>query len=378
MVEPSTTYLENWHIDLIAEHLEAVTAGQIKRLLINMPPRYAKLAADSTPILTANRGWVTHGELVVGDRVFGLDGRPTEVLRVSPPDLATMEVETIQGAIIKVHPEHEWTVYDRLLKEWRTMETREFLAEAVTRSTPITLVRGEPCKRGGHCRFSLPQRDALQYPTAALPIPPYVLGAWLGDGTSSYSRLTYPEEKRPMAEMIADAFPAGGEDCHKDTGVFTEMFWGLRRTLRLNGLLNNKHIPEIYQRASIRQRLELLAGLIDTDGHVDDDRVHFSNSNPRVIEGAIELIRGLGWHAGTVWTDAPLPDDTIRIQQKIANCNVSFTPDRQLPTKFHSKQPRGTQAPRRVGIRDVRMATRTRNRALHHGRRSRWALSHWP
>ena len=47
------------------------------------------------------------------------------------------------------------------------------------------------------------------------------------------------------------------------------MFYGLRRTLRLNGLLNNKHIPEIYQRASIRQRLELLAGLIDTDRHVD-------------------------------------------------------------------------------------------------------------
>jgi predicted phage terminase large subunit-like protein len=42
VVEPSTPYLENWHIDLIAEYLEAVTAGQIKRLLINMPPRYAK------------------------------------------------------------------------------------------------------------------------------------------------------------------------------------------------------------------------------------------------------------------------------------------------------------------------------------------------
>src|ERR1700716_1106932 len=42
VVEPSTVYLENWHIDLIAAHLEAVTPGQIKRRLINMPPRYAK------------------------------------------------------------------------------------------------------------------------------------------------------------------------------------------------------------------------------------------------------------------------------------------------------------------------------------------------
>jgi hypothetical protein len=37
VVEPSTVYLENWHIDLIAEHLEAVTTGLIKRFLINMP-----------------------------------------------------------------------------------------------------------------------------------------------------------------------------------------------------------------------------------------------------------------------------------------------------------------------------------------------------
>ncbi len=42
VIEPSTTYLENWHIDLIAEYLEGVTFGQIKRLLINLPPRYAK------------------------------------------------------------------------------------------------------------------------------------------------------------------------------------------------------------------------------------------------------------------------------------------------------------------------------------------------
>jgi hypothetical protein len=42
IVEPSTEFLPNWHIDAIAEYLEAVTAGQITRLLINMPPRYGK------------------------------------------------------------------------------------------------------------------------------------------------------------------------------------------------------------------------------------------------------------------------------------------------------------------------------------------------
>src|SRR5262245_16336364 len=42
ILEPATPFLGNWHIDLIAEHLEAVTAGQTTRLLINVPPRYMK------------------------------------------------------------------------------------------------------------------------------------------------------------------------------------------------------------------------------------------------------------------------------------------------------------------------------------------------
>jgi predicted phage terminase large subunit-like protein len=41
-VEPSTPYSRNWHIDAICEHLEAVTAGQIRNLIINMPPRHSK------------------------------------------------------------------------------------------------------------------------------------------------------------------------------------------------------------------------------------------------------------------------------------------------------------------------------------------------
>ena len=62
MVEPSTVYLENWHIDLIADYLQAVTAGQIKRLLINMPPRYAKSTCVS--IMWPTWVWAREASLV--------------------------------------------------------------------------------------------------------------------------------------------------------------------------------------------------------------------------------------------------------------------------------------------------------------------------
>lgn len=42
IIEPGTTYIHNWHIDLISEYMEAINAGQITRLVINMPPRHMK------------------------------------------------------------------------------------------------------------------------------------------------------------------------------------------------------------------------------------------------------------------------------------------------------------------------------------------------
>lgn len=42
IIEPNTRYISNWHIDLIGEHLEAVTDGQLTRVIFNLPPRHMK------------------------------------------------------------------------------------------------------------------------------------------------------------------------------------------------------------------------------------------------------------------------------------------------------------------------------------------------
>jgi hypothetical protein len=58
ILEPTTPFLGNWHIDLIVEHLEAITAGQITRLLINVPPRYMKSLLVS--VLWPTWEWIRH------------------------------------------------------------------------------------------------------------------------------------------------------------------------------------------------------------------------------------------------------------------------------------------------------------------------------
>jgi predicted phage terminase large subunit-like protein len=103
-------YIPAAHHHLIARYLEQVEKGKIKRLMIFLPPRHGKLVADSTPIETAER-WTTHGNLKVGDFVYGLDERPIKVLAVSKKDYATLIVEFSNGEKIKCHENHEWSVW---------------------------------------------------------------------------------------------------------------------------------------------------------------------------------------------------------------------------------------------------------------------------
>ena len=98
------------HHHLIAKYLEKVEKGKIKRLIVQMPPRSGKACADSTQVKTTE-GWKTHGELKVGDCVYGFYGTPTKVVSVSEKQTATMQVVFSHGEIIKCHENHEWGVF---------------------------------------------------------------------------------------------------------------------------------------------------------------------------------------------------------------------------------------------------------------------------
>ena len=74
--------------------------------------------------------------------------------------------------------------------------------------------------------------------------------------------------------------------------------------LRDLGVFQKKHIPRSYLRASISQRLALLQGLMDTDGHCTKrGRLEFSTSNERIRDGVYELIMSLGMKATVYVSD---------------------------------------------------------------------------
>ena len=61
VIEPSTEFMDNWHIAAICDHLEAITRGEIRNLLINMPPRHMKSIAVA--VMWPAWAWIDHPEL---------------------------------------------------------------------------------------------------------------------------------------------------------------------------------------------------------------------------------------------------------------------------------------------------------------------------
>jgi hypothetical protein len=188
------------------------------------------------------------------------------------------------------------------------------------------------------------QHKALEFPKADLLVSPYVLGAWLGDGGSTYGAIVHDKKDTQSIEEISKFYKVGSEQIHKTTEVVTTYFLDLITDIRSLGLFGNKHIPNEYKFSSIEQRLELLAGLIDTDGYgyedqrnnTRDGRYRFINCNKRLVDDVVEIIRSLGWKACVTETQPALSSSGIQGKQVVYQ--VGFSPDRELPVKIPRKK----------------------------------------
>lgn len=257
------------------------------KLLIIAPPNSAKALALDTPIPTPT-GWTTMGELRVGDRVFGADGRITTVIRKSPVFIKrpVYNVVTHCGETIVADEDHLWLA-------------------RLDRKSPYKLVTTDVLAKPRNKAAQIRRAPSLQLPEVKLPIHPYVLGLWLGDGTSANAQISAHEKDIPHYQKKLREI---GYEITQGRTPQRFNITGLIKQLRSNDLLNNKHIPDVYLRGSTAQRLSLLQGLIDTDGTVSPvtNTTTFSNTNKELTYQVCELIRSLGVRARVAESRAKL------------------------------------------------------------------------
>ena len=228
-------------------------------------------------------GWKLMRDIHEGDQVFGEDGRPWSVVGESPVFIGKpcFKITFDDGETITTDDSHPWQVLER-----RPRKAAGLVWETVKRTTSEL----DPKK---HVIVST---KPLQLADAELPVDPYVLGVWLGDGDTCGGGITQGRaDVEEMRSHIADlGYPvSAAQEYANKAPRFT--IYGLTRQLRAAGTFGRKHIPADYLRASENQRWALLQGLMDTDGSTTKQRqCSFTTVLPDLASGFAELLRSLG------------------------------------------------------------------------------------
>lgn len=144
----------------------------------------------------------------------------------------------------------------------------------------------------------------VEYPAEEVPLDPYYLGLWLGDGTSSSTEITTvnPEIMNYLQNLAIDNGCTITLSKKKVPGHCLVYKIGranpLRSALRELNVLKNKHIPEIYLHNSRDVRMKLLAGLIDTDGTSAGVGMYdITQKSKRLAEDIVKLGCSLGMYS---------------------------------------------------------------------------------
>lgn len=263
------------HLDLY----DAATAGVID----------VKGLAVDTPIPTPI-GWSTMGDLAVGDQVLGADGRPAKVVEKSDVhlDRPCYRVTFNDGASVVTDNVHLWR-----FRIGRAERARDVI---MSTEDAVGQVRNAADRGQRHLRVMNP--EPLDLPAADLPVAPYVLGVWLGDGENSSGRITNATVDAELFDHVrAAGYDAVRNDYAPGSGTPRWRVVGLTAQLRAAGLIGHKAIPAAYLRGSLEQRLELLRGLMDTDGGWNRARndAAFTTIDKALAHDVAELVRTLGW-----------------------------------------------------------------------------------
>lgn len=368
-------YQAGWvHEDIcrrIERFVEQVEQGLSPRLLLMMPPRSGKLLADNTPVPTPD-GWKLHGQLKAGDTVFHPSGKAIKVLAVSEKDVADVKVTFSDGSSYYCHENHEWTLFNRMRMEWETIETNHFLNKTRFGKT-------KQLASGGRSMYQLPVAEALEYANTAYILHPYVLGAWLGDGSAGKPCITGAKSDVAIIEKIASlGYEVSSVSEHKTTGVLTTYFSGngvkdskliekrqgpiagrMSQELEYLGVFKKKRIPAEYQLMTKALRLELLAGLIDTDGTTDkNSRITFTTVSYDLADDVMQLCEGLGFRPYMQEVQPTL--STSGIQGRRVCYVVGFQPSCEIPVALTRKRVTRIAQQRRVGLVSVERVTQKR------------------
>lgn len=255
----------------------AIPEGDLKALsdlATALPSDFSATVAD----LNRRLGWTDSSKM---SRLYSTAQQMTPVAQDSKAKFYLAQ-ELLNAAVV------------RFSKPWH--DQREASGTAAVRTT--SEIRETLLTPSGHRNHSVAVAGVVQYPERDLPVDPYVLGVWLGDGDKNSGRW-YGIDHEIADRVVAAGYEVKSSKDNRPGKHPNYRSWrahGLQAQLRELGVLGNKHIPFSYLYASEEQRRELLAGLLDTDGSATKQGgVEFYNSDFDLAQAVYTLVASLGY-----------------------------------------------------------------------------------
>jgi predicted phage terminase large subunit-like protein len=298
--------------DSLKEMFDAFNDMEIKDkydlLLISLPPRVGKEQSLTSGILTPN-GWKTMGDMKLGNKVIGYDGKPCNVTGVYPQGIKDIyEVIFDDGTSVECGLDHLWTVQtrdDRTGNSERTVTTSQMMKNLYVENKT---------RKNYSIQYVKPVEFSNKLKSDDLH--PYLIGALLGDGGLSRKSATILTSiDNDLLDRISGILPINDELSKMGDTISYRIVKKNRklrnkygyamypctlnkiREYKLNGTHSHtKFIPTKYLYSSYENRLELLKGLMDTDGYTGDGNTYceYTTVSEALSNDVVELIRSLG------------------------------------------------------------------------------------
>lgn len=283
-------------------------------------------------ILTPN-GWITMGDVEVGNHVIGRDGKKTIVTSIHPQgEKEIFRVIFSDGTFTDCCDEHLWHTKTQLDRDKKRPGSVKSLSEIKR-----TLRTGSLQKRN----HSIPMVEAVEFEKIDVPLDPYMLGLLLGDGVLAKTGFGFcSADEEIVADICRISKSYGCEVMSSDEDINYRINQnGSKKILNaiksldlLDKKSHNKFIPSEYLFNSIDVRTSILRGLMDTDGFVSKNGtsvVYYSVSD-KLADGVKFIVESLGGKA-VITTKSP----KYKYNGEIKNGRLCFCVHISLPPEIN-------------------------------------------
>lgn len=309
--------------------------------LLGDEPGVGKAQNLNSLIATPN-GWEKFGDLKYGQEVFGSNGNVYSITGIFPQGKQkTYRVFFNDGFFAECNIDHLWIVRDgnRRLKNggWTVKSLKEIMTFGLKYKSNK---KREKSNRKAILKWEIPIAKPCAYPKKEFIINPYILGALIGDGClcGEVVCISIPDFQFEIKERIDSLLPLNlktrgnrypncpqyyitqrGTECRNKRNPFKSEI----RRLKLNVKSGQKFIPKEYLYSDIDQRIDLLRGLMDTDGSALKNRINFHTTSKQLSDDVAELVQSLGGQAIVNIIDRRKENKSIEYR---VNIRVDFCP----------------------------------------------------